>query len=702
MRSHRLISLLALCTIAPLTLAQGEPVGGGHERRLLPARRASHSSYESRLLASASPESIRRFHDLAASEPHRAGTPGDWRTIEAIAGEFESMGLEVEIEEFWAYLSEPVSGLVEIVAPERVELPVQERSVEGDPFVTADKVSIGFNAYSASGDATGPIVYANYGRKDDFERLKTLGIDVEGAIVIARYGGNFRGYKAKFAEESGAIGLIIYSDPEDVGFAQGLVYPEGGYANEWYIQRGSILTLPHVGDPLTPGVFASKDAQRIDPDTLAFPKIPVQPIGYGAAEKILSRMTGPPVPSGDEPSASWQGGLPFTYRLTGGDELHVRIAVEQNRSLVRTANVVARLPGARLPEQEIIVGGHHDAWEYGAQDPAAGLVVVLETARVFAEAAREGQRPDRTLVFAAWGAEEHGIIGSVEHVERREERLREGGVAYLNLDAAVFGMNLRASASPALQALIDEAVRDVDGSADGDRRRPPLQFGLIGGGSDHVGFIARCGIAAANLGLYGAEGVAYHSAYDNLHWYRQAMDDDYTPHGRLTRIVSLIGARLASSDLLPMDPAAPFESAQRLLDSIESRARSESFAVDLAPLRARAERVAETAADVRDRARLAVATGQLDRPTLDRLNRLLLALDRVWLSREGLPDRTWYRNLYSAPDEFSGYAASALPGLDAAINRRDDALAESAVSEYERVVEDAAQILAAMNALVGD
>jgi len=700
MRSRLTAFFLALLALSTIATAQSRAPGQKHESLLLPPERAAHMAYEQRLLEVPEPGSLRRFHDLTASEPHCAGTPGDRRVIEAIAAELESMGLEVEVEEFEAYLPSPVSGLVEIVAPERKRLPIQERAVEGDPFANAEGVSIGFNAYSATGDVTGRVVYANYGRKEDFERLQKLGVDVEGAIVIARYGGNFRGYKANFAEEAGAIGLIIYSDPKDVGFAQGLAYPEGGYANEWYIQRGSILTLPHVGDPLTPGSFAAPGADRLDPASLDFPKIPVQPIGYGAAQEILSRMQGAAVPQAKNPSESWQAGLPFTYRLMGGDDLRVRVAVEQKRGLVRTANVIARLPGERLPDEEIVIGCHHDAWDYGAQDPACGLIVVMETARAFAEAAAAGERPDRTLVFAAWGAEEHGIVGSVEHVERREGDLRRNGVAYINLDAAVFGMNLRSSASPALQALITDVANEILPREDDARRDIP--FGLLGGGSDHVGFMARAGMSAASFGLSGASGVAYHSPYDNLHWYRQVMDDDYTPHARLTRFVSAVTARLGEADLLPLDPEAPFESFRGLLDAVETRAEELEFSVGLDSLRSRAEGLAATAADVRDRIRLAVINGDIDRRALDRLNRLLLALDRVWLSEPGLPDRAWYRNLYSAPDETSGYAASPLPALSAAIERENPALLQWAVAEYERVFDDAAQILAAMDALAGE
>ncbi|MEZ6195137.1 MAG: M28 family peptidase [Planctomycetota bacterium] len=400
------------------------------------------------LVAAVSPKALRSFHELAAGRVHRAGTPADLEHCEALAAAFRKMGYEVELHEIHPYLPSPVRAELEIVAPERLRLPVKERVLDDDPWSADEEIEFGWNAYAASGEVTAEVVYANFGRDVDFARLRELGVDCRGKIVLARYGGNYRGYKAKFAEEAGAAGLVIFSDPADAGYGRGLSWPEGGWANDSSIQRGSILTLPWAGDPLTPGVCATADAERLDPAAIALPRIPVQPIGWAAAQEILGRMRGREAP-GD-----WQGRLPFRYRLVGGSDLRVRVLVEQKRSLAKTFNIVATLPGRESPDDYVVFGSHHDAWTFGAADPCAGVITVLEAARVLAERAfaiEKPWRPRRGIRFALWGAEEQGIIGSTEWVESRPAEIAAHAIAYVNLDMAAMGLQLSASASPSLE-----------------------------------------------------------------------------------------------------------------------------------------------------------------------------------------------------------------------------------------------------------
>ncbi len=440
-----LVSLLVLCAL-------GMPARGDENTEPSPLRfwrserQAAQRDLEQALLNLPSRQSLAAVHEMVSSQPHVAGSDGDLKVIEKLALSYERLGLEVEKHEFWAYLPRPISAELEIIRPEHLALELRESAVEGDNFAGHQDLDFGWNAYSASGEVTAGVVYANYGTRADFERLEELGIDVSEKIVLARYGGNFRGYKVKFAQQAGAAGVVIYSDPEDAGYVRGLMYPEGGFANASYIQRGSLKTLPYPGDPLTPFHPAERDAERLDPADVALPRIPVQPIGWGAAQEILSRMRGPVVPE------EWQGGLPFNYHLTGGEDLILRLAVEQEARITPTFNVVGRLTGARYPDELVIVGSHHDAWSFGAGDPNAGTIVVYEVARAFAELAKRGIRPDRTLLFANWGAEEQGIIGSVEWVEQHREALSANAVAYINLDGAAMGPQLSASAAPLLRS----------------------------------------------------------------------------------------------------------------------------------------------------------------------------------------------------------------------------------------------------------
>lgn len=686
-----------------------------------PEQRAHEREVETRLLEQIVPGRLAGWHEQFASEPHDAGTPGDAMIIRRLAEWFESMGFEVELHEFWAYLSEPVFAEVEVLVagqPART-LELKERVLDEDPWSMHPDLRPGWNAYAATGDVTGQVVYANYGRKQDFERLAELGVDCAQKIVICRYGGNYRGYKVKFAEQAGAAGVLIYTDPADSGWSRGVSYPEGGWANEWSIQRGSIKTLPYQGDPLTPFVEATRDAERLDPDDVALPRIPVQPLGWGAAQQILGRMRGESVPQ------EWQGGLPQRYRLTGGPDLNVHLTLLVERKLVKTANVVGVLRGAEFPGETVLLGCHHDAWGFGAADPSAGMIVLMEAARAWSELARNGAPPARSIAFAAWGAEEHGIVGSVEWVEKHLERLQREAVAYINLDMAAMGLNLRSSASPSLQATIADAAsavpaaeaRGSQGIASaldawlGHSAAPNdlPSFGDLGGGSDHVGFIALGGVPCASLGAGGSSGVSYHSIYDSLSWYRQVVGQDYASAQLITNVAALLAARLANAPTLPLDPARYGPETARHLLSLTARGRATGLFEDgdsdlapaLLPLAVRAEQFAAEAAQLRRALDRATAAGRLDSAVRAAIDAHWMACDRAWLDPEGLPDRPWYRNRFAATDEDSGYAAWMLPFLRRAVERADAEQLESALAELEATFDAMSAELAAVRELAG-
>ena len=629
-------------------------------------------------------DSLRDWHMDLAKEPHVAGTEGGAKVIEKLRVGFERLGLTPEVWDFWPLLAEPVAASLEITAPETLKLDLAERPVRGDP--DSGLHGFGWNAYSGSGEVEAGVVYANYGTKADFERLATLGVAVKGKIILARYGGNYRGYKAKFAQAAGAAGLIIYTDPADSGYMRGLVYPEGGYANDCCIQRGSIVTLPWQGDPLTPGIPATRDAERIDESEVALPRIPVQPAGYAAAKEIIARMTGAPVPEG------WQGGLPHTYRLDGGPDLKLRLKVEQKRSIKQASNVLARIEGSTYPEQLVIVGCHHDAWNNGAADPLAGTIAIMECAKAFAALEKQGQRPLRTIVFGTWDAEEFGIIGSSEWVEAHRDPLTRNAVAYINLDMASMGLDFNSAASPSLRRVIMDAASTVPqpgqrgmtvleawtaraGSPD-----PTRLFGDLGGGSDHVGFLCHAGVPSCSLGGGGSKGTSYHSAYDTLPWYWKTVGTDYESAAMVARMTAQTLERLAFSEVIPLDPTAYATDLKVKLLAISKTAGDKGLAKRSEAGMAHDFDAMVEIASMLESEDLPAVRGEVAAATL---NRMLIAADRVWLSDQGLPGRTWFRNQYAAPDEDSGYASWILPALRRAAERGDAAEFQQAIQDLE-------------------
>lgn len=674
-----LLGLVLLSTTEAFAQEAGDPQDLGSVVRTLPRS-----------------ERLADWHDLLGTRPHVAGTEGDRIVIDAIAGAFDGMGLETEVWWFEPFLSRPVSASLTIVGDPAASpvgdgdrarrgitsLPIRERELLEDPATRHPDLDWGWNAYSGSGVVEAEVVYANRGRREDFERLRELGVDCTGKIVLARYGGNYRGFKVKFAEEAGAAGLVIFLDPGDYGDGRGPTWPEGGWANETCIQRGSIVTLPWKGDPLTPFEPARGDVTRLDPSEVALPEIPVQPIGYAAATRIMAAMKGPTVDMMG--LDGWTGGMGVPYRVEGGD-LELRLEVAQVREVMKTANVFGVLPGCERPEELVVVGCHHDAWGFGAADPLAGMIVVLETAKVFAEAANRGLRPRRTIVFAAWGAEEFGIIGSCEWVEAEAERLRRNAVAYVNLDMAAMGTRFGASGTPSLATAVMRAAagstqpgedRSVLDAWKGDRDAPVL--GDLGGGSDHVGFVCHLGVPSVSLSARGSQGSAHHSNYDTLAWYRATVGDDYVGATMLTGITAALVAELADSPLPPIDPVPAVAGLDRRLDAYEAAAVEAGLAMDPVELRLEIGR-ARTACESAARRLQTVAAD-------DRVVRSLIDFDRIWIDEEGLPGRPWFRNQFSASDRDSGYGAVVLPRLSEAIRDRDQSALDDAIERYRTLL----------------
>ncbi|MBX2943543.1 MAG: M28 family peptidase [Cyclobacteriaceae bacterium] len=601
-------------------------------------------------------------------EPHIAGSKANERVRDYIVDVMRKAGLQVEVFPYDIYMPVmPGTASAGLITPIRLPLNDQEYIYKEDPFSSHPDLTIGFNAYSGTGDVTAEVVYANYGRKEDFEKLQAMGVSVKGKIVLARYGGNFRGYKAKYAEEHGAAGLIIFTDPGDSGYTKGLVYPEGPYSDESSIQRGSLLTIDWTGDPLTPfepalPLDGKKKITRKKPeDVKGLHTIPVMPMSYGAVKEIFSRMTGKPVPAG------WQGGLPYTYRLEGGSELTVRVNVAQKMEIQRVYNVVGTLVGTENPDQWVIAGSHYDAWDFGANDPNSGTAMLLALSESLGKLSQAGYKPKRTIKIAHWDAEEEGVIGSTEWVEHFQDELSAKAVAYFNADGAVTGRRFGMSSSPSLKELAISTTKSIsfpDSSKSlydvwlGKRKTPEPPLGNLGGGSDHIAFYAYVGIPSLGGGSGGHS--IYHSNYDNFAYYERFSDPTFKMGPMVEQVFGTMALRLANADVIPYDLSrygtdlrTHFEGLQKLVSAYDKSSAPYSFDALI--------KAADELKKVGEECETALKTA--NGKNIKTINKELLTLERQWIDKEGMPYGNWYRSLYASPDPYSGYASWMLPAF---------------------------------------
>jgi len=650
------------------------------------------------------------------SKPHATGQPFDKEVAEFIASKFEEWGYETEIETYNVLMPTPKVRVVELVEPVKWSASLKEDAVADDPTSDqADRLPI-YHSFSPDGDVTAEVVFVNQGLRADYEDLERRGIDVKGKIILAKYGGSWRGIKPKMAEEKGAIGALIYSDPADDGYTQGDVYPKGAWKHPTGAQRGSIMDLPtRPGDPLTPYVGATKDAERIDlEDVEIFVGIPTLPISYQDAQPILEALEGPVAPP------RWRGGLPITYHMGPGPaKLHLKL--EFNWDVVPTYNVIAKMKGSEFPDQWVIRGNHHDAWVHGAADPISGLVVEMEEARIIAEyAAETGWRPKRTIVFAAWGAEEQGLMGSVEWVENHAKELSEKAVAYINTDGNGAGF-LGAGGSHTLEHFFDQIAHDVkdpiQGMSAAERVRsrnlmssnPVVKaraeksshyyLSALGSGSDYSGFFQHLGIPSMNIG-YGGEfgGGSYHTNYDSYHYYTKFRDPGLHYTKALGSVTGRVTTRLANADVLPFQfgnfARTVSEYADEMVTAMEQTrseverhnmlvrdghykaaanireafqeptVREEVPYINLSPMQNSVDRLQISAAAFDKAYKAMGANGfKLRRNDVDKLDQLMFQIEAKLTRPEGLPRRPWYRHHVYAPGYYTGYGVKTLPGV---------------------------------------
>ena len=688
------VAILAAGGLTLVALSQEPTLTGFSDDRA-----ASQLACEARFLELPRSESFREHLRTITENPHPAGSAAQARVGEYIGQAMERAGLDVTSHPYDVYLPELTDDVeVHIVTPVAMQLSNREPALDEDRFSTHPDLLNGWNAFSGSGDVTGEVVYANYGRREDYRALDSMGISLIGKVVIARYGGNFRGYKVKFAEERGAAGVIMFNDP---GTSDMAAYPEGPMMNGQTIQRGSVLTLPWTGDPLTPFVPAlpldgDTQVERLDPSEVPLHTIPVLPIGYEAASEILSRMTGSEAPEG------WDAGVDLDYRLTGGPDLTVRVRVNQPKGLVRATNVVGTVRGSEFPDEWFILGAHYDPWGFGAIDPNGGTAMLLTLAEALGELAADDEcRPRRSIMIAHWDAEEYGIIGSTEWVEEFREDLEANAIAYINADAAVSGANFGASSSPSLKSQILEATKAVTYPGTGQKlydwwmerapdgaKEPAL--GNLGGGSDHVGFYTHAGVPSGGLSSGNPSGV-YHSNYDNFAWYERFGDSEFVYGPMVAQADGILALRFANADVLPYDAARYATDTRTHVETLYEVASRRGLKVDLSGLVAATSELDEAAAALETARERWTKTGEVDPAAAEAVNRALIGLEKAWLNDRGLQGRPWSRSIYVSPDPFSGYASWMLPGLRYEIETDDRA----DLPGWERVYVGAIQNLAA-------
>ncbi|HSF19431.1 MAG TPA: M28 family metallopeptidase [Vicinamibacteria bacterium] len=733
--------LLLLSSTAP-SLAQDGRLPGYRV-----AAEAAQREIEAKLRAIPDSDNLREYMKRLSARPHHVGSPYDRENAEWILSKFEEWGFEAEIETFDVLFPTPTARVVELLEPFKFTARLDEPVLAVDP--TSDQKSEQlptYNAYSRDGDVTAPLVYVNYGLPADYEQLERLGISVKGAIVIARYGMSWRGIKPKVAAEHGAVGCIIYSDPRDDGYFVDDVFPEGPMRPKDGVQRGSVLDAPlYPGDPLTPGVGATKDAHRFTVEEApTLTKIPTLPISYGDAQPLLEALGGPVAP------VEWRGALPITYHV-GPGPAKVHLKVEANWDLKPVHNVIGRIPGAVYPDEWIIRGNHHDAWVNGAEDPISGMAVMLEEARALGALMKEGFRPDRTIVYCAWDGEEPMLLGSTEWAEAHAEELRRHAVAYVNSDGNGRGY-LNMGGSHTLQTFINGVAREVTDpesevsafrreqlrriarattpeARDALRQGEDLPIAALGSGTDFSAFLDHLGVASLDLAYGGEdEGGIYHSIYDDFYWYTKFSDTDFVYGRALAQTVSTAVVRLANAEILPLDFRALAKTVKgytnelkTLLEQRQAEIRERNRQIDeglfaamedprrptvppkkeevppylnFAPMEnavGKLEQSAERYATALDA--VLSSDSPLPEDRVRALNAKLKDSERKLTSPDGLPRRSWYKHLLYAPGVYTGYDVKTVPGVREAIEQKRYAEANDEIARVAKALEDEAALI---------
>lgn len=671
-----------------------------------------------------------------SARPHHLGSAYDRANAEYIQGKLQSWGYEARIDTFYALFATPKVRVLEGAGSLKFKASLTEPALKEDNTSNQTSEQLpGYNCYSADGDVTGEVVYVNYGVPADYEQLERMGIDVKGKIVFARYGGAWRGIKPRLAQEHGAIGCLIYSDPKEDGYYQGDVYPKGPFRNENGVQRGSVLDMPlYPGDPQTPGYGATKDAKRIDKkDVTTLLKIPVMPISYKDAKPFLEALTGPVAPD------NWRGALPFTYHVGPGPVM-AHLKLEFNWEVKPVYDVIGVLKGSTLPDEWVIRGNHYDAWVNGADDPISGQSAMLEEARVIGQLAKEGLKPKRTIIYCSWDGEEEGLLGSTEWAETNAAELQKKTVAYINTDATGRGF-LGIGGTHSLQKFCNEVARDVSDPETGisilDRRRandavhapndkdrkqilstPTIKIDALGSGSDFSPFMQHLGIPCLNLGFGGeSNGGEYHSAYDSYDMFKRFTDPEMKYEVTIAKTAGRLTLRMANADVLPFhlndfyttlndyntevikqldDMRTSTEVTNQLIQQkyyayasdpqkkyVVPAEKENVPYIDFSPLQNAMEKLRSASAAYEASYSNAY---KLSATELTKLNNSIAQSEQKLLLENGLPQRPWYRHSIYAPGYYTGYGVKTLPGIRESIENRDWKLAQQQITEAAKVI----------------
>jgi N-acetylated-alpha-linked acidic dipeptidase len=696
------------------------------------------------------PEILRANMKQLSAHPHHVGSDYDRDNAKWIESKFKEFGLDAHIEEFDVLFPTPKERVVELVdgGPKFVAK-LQEPSVPQDPTSSQQAEQLPtYNAYSKDGDVTAPLVYVNYGVPEDYAELERMGISVQGAIVIARYFHSWRGIKPKVAAEHGAVGCLIFSDPREDGYFEGDTFPKGAWRPKDGVQRGSVADMPfYPGDPLTPGVGATKDAKRLKLDEAAtITKIPVLPISYADAQPLLAALGGRVAPEG------WRGALSMTYHI-GPGPAKVHLKVKSNWEPLKTLyDVIAKIPGSAFPNEWVIRGNHHDAWVNGAEDPVSGTSAVLEEARGLGQLVKSGWKPKRTIIFCAWDGEEPGLLGSTEWAEAHYDELRAHAVAYINSDTNDRGY-LSVEGSHTLEKFSNDVARDITDpetkfsvwkrsrlreiaraktpeQREEIRKRADLRIPALGSGSDYTAFLQHDGVASLNIGFTGEDGGGiYHSIYDDFYWYTNFSDTDFVYGRALAQTGGTAVMRLADADLLPFEFGDFADTmqlylqelktmSQKMQDDVGERNREIEEGVfkaiddpkqrmvepavetipphlNFAPLENAVDAVTRSAGEYRkalDQLNANSGTA-LARASVAAVNRLLIESERKLTTAEGLPNRPWFKHQLYAPGFYTGYAVKTMPAVREAIELKQWKQADEGIVVVARVLQDEAALI---------
>ena len=707
----------------------------------------AEKGWEEKFRAMPKPDAIKENMRRLSARPHHVGSEYDKDNAEWMLAKFKAWGFDAQIENFYVLFPTPKERLVELIAPTKFTASLKEPVVEGDPTSgqTAEQLPT-YNAYSADGDVTGPLVYVNYGTREDYEELDRLGVSVKGAVVIARYGGAWRGIKPKVAAEHGAVGCLIYSDPANDGYGVADSYPKGPGRPKDGVQRGGVNDTDFPGDPLTPGVGATKDAKRLDrKDSPIITKIPVMPISYADATPLLEAIAGRVAP------AKWRGALPLTYHLGQGEGTKeaasvakVHMKMYSNWDIKPLYDVIAKIPGSTEPDEWVIRGNHHDAWVNGAEDPISGASAELEEAHALGDLVKAGWKPRRTIVYCVWDGEEPGLLGSTEWVETHAEELKKKAVMYLNSDSTGRGYFFM-EGSHGLEHFINGVAAEVKDPEKGStvlerrrkaeiamtegtekaeaRSRADLRIGALGDGSDYVSFLDFAGIPALDVGFGGeGSGSEYHSIYDDFNWYTKFSDGEFVYGRALAQIGGTAVMRMADAELIPYNFANTAETVSGYVDEVKKLLKTEQDEIqekdkeidegvfeatndpkepiaapkreemppylNFAPLENGAAALTKSATAYQEAVKSAEANGGmvLDAAGVDAVNQLLMQTERAYFSEAGLPGRSYFKHQLYAPGAYTGYGVKTLPAVREAIEQRKWKIAETSTGTVGEVL----------------